>query len=71
MYGSTPVPDHVHGGDQVGSGVPCLGFASQQQGYILHTHHIVLEVVFVSEPAIVRGPSNLLGVPPPGLNESL
>ena len=62
-------------GDQVGSGAPRFGLASQQQGYIMHTHHAVQEVVLASGtglltqvPAIVSG---LLGVLPPGLNSML
>ena len=42
--GNTPILD------QVGSVVPCTGFASQQQGYIMHTHHTMREAMLAPGP---------------------
>ena len=52
------------GGDQVGPGVPCVDRASQQQGFIMHTHYTMHEAVLApgsglltQVPAIVCDPS--------------
>ena len=59
----------------MGSGVPHVGLASQQWGFIMHTHHTMYEAVLVlgldlltQVPAIVRDPSTLLVVLLSGLN---
>ena len=66
------------GGDQEESEVPCIGVASQQWGCIMHTYHAMQEVVLapgsgllIWVPAIVCGPSNLLGILLLGLNSKL
>ena len=53
----------------MGSGIPHVGLASQQQGFIMHTHHIMHEAalapgpgLFTQVPAIVHDPSTFLGV---------
>ena len=62
----------------MGSGVPRVGLASQQRGFIMHTHHTMHEAVLApgpglltQVPAIVRDPSTLLGVLLLGLNSKL
>ena len=62
----------------MGSGVPRVGLASQQWGFIMHTHHTMHEAVlapglglFTQVPAIVCDPSTLLGVLLLGLNSKL
>ena len=63
----------------MGSGVPyVVGLASQQQGFIMHTHHTMHEAVLAlgpglltQVPAVVRDPSTFLGVLLPGLNSML
>ena len=62
----------------MGSGVPRVGLAGQQRGFIMHTHHTMHEVVLapgpgllILVPAIVRDPSTLLGVLLLGLNSKL
>ena len=59
----------------MGSGVPHVGIVSQQQGFIMHTHHTIQEVVlalgpgFLTQvPAIVRDSSTPLEVLLLGLN---
>ena len=61
-----------------GSGVPRVGLASQQWGFITHTHHTMHEAVLApgpglltQVPAIVRDPFTLLGALLPGLNSKL
>ena len=62
----------------MGSGVPCVGLASQQRGFIMHTYHTMQEAVLApgqglltQVPAIVNDPSTLLGVLLLGLNSKL
>ena len=61
-----------------GSEVPRVGLASQQRGFIMHTHHTMHEAVLApgpglltQVPAIVHDPSTLLGVLLLGLNSML
>ena len=69
-----PVPDYMMEirRDQ---GVPHFDLASQQRGYIMHTHHALREAVFApgtgvltQVSAIVSDSSSLLGILPPCLN---
>ena len=62
----------------MGSGVPRVGLAGQQGGFIMHTHYTVHEAVLApgpgllpQVPAIVHDPSTLLGVLLLGLNSKL
>ena len=62
----------------MGSGVPRVGLASQQRGFIIHTHHTMHKAVLApgpglltQVPAIVCDPSTLLGVLLLGLNSKL
>ena len=66
------------GGDQVGSGVLCAGLASQQWGFIMHTHHIMHDVMLAPKLglltqvlAIICNLSTLLEVFLPDLNSML
>ena len=59
-------------------GVPHFDLASQQRGYIMHTHYTLWEAVLApgtgvltQVSAIVSGSSSLLGILPPGLNSML
>ena len=55
----------------MGSGVPRIGLANQQRGFIIHTHYTMHEVVLApgpglltQVPAIVHDPSTLSGSSP-------
>ena len=76
--GNTPVPNRVVDGDQVGSGIPRIGLASQQQGFIVHIHQTMQKAVLApgpglltQVPAIIHDPSTLLRILLPGLNSML
>ena len=62
----------------MGLGVPCVGLASEQRGFIMHTHYTMHKAVlapgsglFTQDPAIVLDPSSLLGVLLLSLNSKL
>ena len=62
----------------MGSGVPRVGLASQQWGFIMHTHHTMHEAVHAPGPGlltlvpgIIRDPPTLLRVLLLGLNSML